>query len=382
MSSFVSNPLLAEAAPDMGRASKLEWQGGGVAEADPPGADQPDLASSQPAMSTAGPTSTQPDSISQSDEEGSKMSLAGSIKVQLDMAEHFSADGEDVHPQAAGVSNPQPPVLAGEAVAAQPDPSSSSNLFPSTATQPIDCTVDTVPMPDCNDASAVEAAAPKAEDPCQAVEQPGQHTSYLTITISPDYPLDSSSSTVKYTDKGDVAANNASGSLQLEAEAAADASPLQPAQKLSVPPSTPLVPADVAPGPVALLPAAISAAAPDQGDRSCDEGASPAVSGSQVHEPDMGDGLDSAAEAMDMTQAGASQMLDGWGEAAPAVEEPSLWSVPTADSSFKGKKNRRWKPKAKVSCTAQPSLQWVLHQCWPSRLDKAPSFFKPARQQG
>lgn len=330
------------------------------------------MLSGQPDASSAGPPSSQPDSITQFGEE------------EADSPEQTSQDGEGVHPQAAGVSDPQPPVVAGEAVVAQPNPSSSSELFPSTAIKHIDTTVDTVPMPDCKDGNAVEAAAPEAEDSCYPLEHPAQHTAHLTTsTLSSDSLPDSGSSVVYCTDKGDVAAGDASGSEQLEAEAAVVAPPLRPPQKLSVPLPTTLVPANVAPAPVALVPVAISGAASDQGHRSYDRSASPAGSGSQANEVEKIDGLHVTAQAVDMTLAGASQMIDGWGEAAAAVDEPSLWiSVGTAGSSFKGNK-RCWRTQAKVSCTAQHHCKgFRVYPCSPCFLDKAPSLFKPARMQG
>lgn len=353
-----------DSALDMECAPKPECQGHGMTEASPPGAVHPDAPSGQLDTPLPGPASIQPESATQSGDEDSDLSSEGASNVQLDSPEQSVKDGKGVPPQGAGMGDPQPPVLAGGAVAgkapaAQPYPCSSRDLSPSKAAKPFDSLVVTVDVLECivgsvveagsPDGSPVAADAPEAEAACHALEHPSQHT--LTSVTSPGLTLGAGSFDV--TDQGSAAAagGEAFDSEQLEAHTAADSSPMQLAQKLPAPPPSAPSPVAVAPGPLAAVPTAVSGAPSDQGHRSHDGGASPAGGGtdSQAHQPDMVDGWGAAAQAVDMTTAGASEREDGWGEAA---DGPSLWmSSQRAESSVKGKRDRCWKKKTKVSCT-------------------------------
>ena len=386
-SGLVSDSLMVEPAPGMEAALK---QGVDVADADTPAAGQvhPAAPLGQPDSASPGPTAAQLDSIAQfGKEEESDTPSEGAADAQLDSAEQTSEDGVDACPQAARMSDQETPLVAGEAIAeevpairsAQPDTAPSNGLSSSTEAKP--CIGSSVLEADCSDGSAivadafdgsvqeadrpdgsvvetvshddgvVEADAPEAEaeDSSQPLGHPLHHTS--TAIINSGVTLDAAS--LNSLGKGSVAADSASGSGQLQVETAANASPLQPAQKLPV--SSPaalgavcLGPAAAAPDPAAPIPAALSATASDERDTFHDG----AVSGSQAHEQD---GWGAAAQAVQFTAAGAPASEDGWGEAAKAVDEPSFGiSVEGVGASSMSKKKRRRKKKSKVSCTAQP----------------------------
>lgn len=343
-------------------------KGGDVAEAAAPAVHcHTAVPSGQPNSPPPAAASVQPDSITQSGKEEPDTCSEGPTEGQPDSAAQSSTDGEGVHPHAAGMGDPQPPVLVGEADAgkahaAQPDPSSSGHLSPFTAANFSYSSIVPRHMPECLDGSGMEADASEAEDPCLLLQHPAQHT--LTLVTSPGLTLGAGS--FDFTDTGCAAAGISHSSTQLEAETAADDFPMHPAQEPPAPPPSAPVPAPVAPAPLAPVPAALSAAAGDlsaaAGDQrdSAHEGAASSAdsgSGSQAQQSEIVDGWGAAAPAVDMTAAGASEMDDGWGEAAKAVDGPSLGiSSQRAERSFEAKKKRCWKKKVKVSCTAQPPI--------------------------
>ncbi|KAL3131465.1 hypothetical protein ABBQ38_007773 [Trebouxia sp. C0009 RCD-2024] len=139
--------------------------------------------------------------------------------------------------QAAGICDQETAVCAGETDArkapaclpTQPDRCSLSGLSTSTeANSPAEghpsySSVATASQPDCSDGNVVEPADPEAEDSCHSTKRPG-----LT--------LDAGSFTVKSPNKDNAAAGSARVIEQLEAETAADNNKsLQPAQTPPVP---------------------------------------------------------------------------------------------------------------------------------------------------
>lgn len=277
-------------APDMVGGHKPERQGGGVAEADAP----------------AAVPSGQPDT-----------SPLGSAHVQPDSAQQASQDGGGACSQATGICDQVIPAPAGgtdsrkapACLPTQPDLCPFSSLSPSVGADPSAeenpsySFVATASQPDCKVSGVVDrvTAGYEAEDSCQSANYPG-----LT--------QDAGSFSVNSPNKDNGAAGCASVSAQLEAETAADEAPLQPGQKLPVPPPAALVLN-------AAVSAAMSASASDQGDSSHDAAASPAGSGSQPPPP-------SSRRTV------------------PMLEMSSV------DYSFVGKKKRRPKKMAKVSFMA------------------------------